>query len=227
MGVKLPILTHIIHSPGPIYNPTQPHDPNKGFAIGGKRKEERLNKFPGPGSYDLSPKKESNKGFSMSRRVYKEKEDDSVGPNHYDVRMSFGKCTYYSKVKNSPGFKFNSKIFWVNIESQGLIFSFVLLFCLHFFEERTDLQKNNLTAAASIKSEYNPVFDYVKPQAPSWTISARNFQDLSKMAREIPAPNSYDPISSFDKSKSGKSMGIKYSPFVSTGFIVPSNDFVD
>lgn len=85
-----------------------------------------------------------------------------------------------------------------------------------------------MTAAASIKSEYNPVFDFVKPQAPRWTMSARNFQDLSKFARELPAPNSYDPVSSFAK-KNGKSMGVKYSPFVSTGFIVPSkgNDLVD
>lgn len=111
MGTKLPILTHIIHSPGPIYNPTRPHDPNAGFSIGGKRKEERLNTNPGPGSYDLFPQTDSNKGFSMARRKYKEKEDESVAPNHYDIRTSFGKSTWHSKIKNSLGFKFTSNIF--------------------------------------------------------------------------------------------------------------------
>lgn len=135
MGTKLPILTHIIHSPGPIYNPTRPHDPNAGFAIGGKRKEEKLNKYPGPGSYDLFPQTNSNKGFSMSRRKYKEKEDDSVGPNHYDIRNSFGKSTYHSKVRNSLGFKFTSNLLWVIMESSGFIFS-LFSFVYAFFLKR-------------------------------------------------------------------------------------------
>ncbi len=111
IATKLPILTHIIHSPGPIYNPTKPHDPNAGFALSGKRKEPPPNKFPGPGSYDPFPdiSQQKNKGFSMSRRQYKEKENENVGPNHYDVRVAFGKHTHLSKIKNSPSFKFNSK----------------------------------------------------------------------------------------------------------------------
>ena len=92
-------------------------------------------------------------------------------------------------------------------------------------EERAEVGKLNVTAAASIKTEYNPVFDFVKPQAPRWTMSARNFQDLDKEVRELPAPNSYNlDTQPFVNKKIGRSMGIKYSPFVSTGFVVPSDN---
>lgn len=61
---------------------------------------------------------------------------------------------------------------------------------------------------------YYPKIDFIKSDAPKWTIAGKNY--MPSMDSRIPGPKYYPPLSHL-KSSPQVSMGIRHSEFCSTG----------
>jgi hypothetical protein len=81
-----------------------------------------------------------------------------------------------------------------------------------------------INTTASIKSEYNPSYDFVKPHVPKWSMTGRHY--LPEMTKNTPGPNVYktEEVTIPFRRAPKVSMGVRYSEFCSIGHMSQEND---